>query len=117
MPSKINYAERVQLFIENNYIYPIKMIDIAKELHLSEKYMYRLFKEKFHIPPQKYLLKTRMESARTLLTRQHLSVKEVAHSVGYTSLPAFTKAFSHYWGQPPSFLKNNSGQTPMDSAR
>ena len=66
------------------------MNDIAKAIHLSEKYMYRLFKERFNISPQKYLLKTRMEVAKSLLLQKNISIKEVACMVGYTSFPSFT---------------------------
>ena len=102
MRCKINYAERVKLFIETNYSYPIKMSDIAKELHLSEKHMYRLFRNRFGISPQKYLVKTRMEAAKELLLKKQLSVKEIAYIVGYTSLPTFSKKYSDHFGVSPS---------------
>lgn len=102
---KINYAEQTKLFIEANYAYPIKMIDIANALHLSEKYMYRIFKEKYAIPPQRFLLKTRMEAARVLLMHNNISIKETAYAVGYTSLPAFSKVFSKYHGVSPSLFR------------
>lgn len=102
MHFKINYAERVKIFIETNYSYPIKMSDIAKEMHLSEKHMYRLFMNRFGISPQKYLVKTRMEAAKELLLKKQLSVKEIAYIVGYTSLPTFSKKYSDYFGVSPS---------------
>lgn len=102
---KVNYAEKVQGFIQANYTHPIKMTDIASEIHITEKYMYRLFLNGFGISPQKFLLKTRMEAAKKLLSKTDLTVKEVASSVGYTSLPSFSKAFSNYFGISPGLLK------------
>lgn len=66
---KIDYAEKVFMFIKNNYMYPIKMEDIAKEIYISEKYMYRLFMDRFHISPQKYLKQTRMDMAKNFWRR------------------------------------------------
>ena len=97
-----NHAEKVRLFIETNYIYPIKMSEIAEEIHISEKHMYRLFMKRYQISPQNFLLQTRMNTAKTLLLQHKFPVKEVALSVGYTSLPSFSKAFSNYFGISPS---------------
>lgn len=106
-----NYAEKVRLFIETNYIHPLKMYDIAKEIHISEKHMYRLFMRRYSISPQRFLLKTRMNAAKTLLLQNNFSVKEIALSIGYTSLPDFSKAFSNYFGISPNSFKNNQTKT------
>ncbi|MBE6607905.1 MAG: AraC family transcriptional regulator [Ruminococcaceae bacterium] len=101
----VNYVEKVQRFIELNYMYPIKMENIAKEIHISSKYMYKLFLAHFGISPQRYLLKTRMEKAKKKLIESNFSVKEIAFSVGYTSVPSFSKVFSNYYGTSPSFFR------------
>lgn len=100
-----NYAEKVQKFIQTNYANPLRMADIAKEIHITEKYMYRLFLNRFGMPPQKFLLKTRMEAAKNLLMQTDLTIKEVASSVGYSSLPSFSKAFSDFYLKSPSAFK------------
>lgn len=105
---EVNYAEKVQLLIRTNYAHPIKMTEIAKEIHITEKYMYRLFLNKFGISPQRYLLKTRMDVAKKLLIERNLSVMEAAYSVGYSSLPSFSKAFSNYFGISPGLLKKQN---------
>ena len=111
MHRKINYAEKVRIFIESNYSYPIKMTDIAKEMHLSEKHMCRLFVKRYGISPQKFLAKTRMEAAKELLLGKQLSVKEVAYIVGYASLPTFSKKYSEYFGISPSKVKTQENKT------
>ena len=105
---RIDYAERAYLMIKNNYMYPLKMEDIAKEIHLSEKYMYRLFLKRFGLSPQQFLRKTRMEVAKELLKKQGMTVTEVAHAVGYSTLPIFSKAFTAYHGISPSALKSKA---------
>lgn len=101
-----SYAEKVQRFILTNYPYPIKMSEIAEEIHITEKHMYKLFLMRFGMSPQKFLLKTRMEMAKKFLTEGDLTIKETAFSVGYTSLTAFYKAFSKYFGFPPGKYQN-----------
>lgn len=96
-----NYAEQAQRLIETNYMYPIKLSEIAEQIHITEKHMYRLFLKRFGISPQQYLLQTRMRVAGEHLREREFSVKEVALSVGYQSLPSFSKTFSVYYGVSP----------------
>ena len=105
--SDINYAERARMFIKANYTSPITMAEIARELHISEKYMYRLFLERFGMSVQSFLIKTRMEVGANLLKTSGMSVTEIALSVGYASLHAFSKAFSKYYGVSPSIYKKS----------
>ena len=104
-PKKINYAEKAATLIKNNYMYQLRMSDVAREVHLTEKYLYRLFMERFGISLQQFLIKTRMEKAYELLGSGELSVTEVSCSVGYASVSVFSKTFSKYFGTPPSAVK------------
>lgn len=105
--SNINYSEKARMFIKANYTSPITMEEIARELHISEKYMYRLFLERFGMSVQGFLIKTRMEVGANLLKNSGMSVTEIALSVGYTSLHAFSKAFSKFYGISPSVYKKS----------
>lgn len=99
---KINYAEKVSAYIKSNYMYPLRMSNIAKEIYLSEKYMYRLFLERYNISPKQFLIKTRMEKAHELLQKNNLTVTEVSKAVGYDSISVFSKTFTNYFGVSPS---------------
>ena len=103
---RLNYAEKVQKYIRSNYVHNIKMEKIAEEIHITEKHMYRLFLKRFGMSPQKYLLKTRMQKAKELLEDTTLSIKEVASSVGYTSVPSFSSAYSKYFSSSPLEYRN-----------
>jgi AraC family transcriptional regulator of arabinose operon len=105
-PRKINYAEKASNLIRSKYMYPLKMENIAKEIHVSEKYMYRLFTNRFHMSPQNFLIQVRMEKAKELLERSDLSVTEISSSVGYASISAFSKTFLKYFGVNPSSLRH-----------
>lgn len=54
------------------------------------------------MPPQKYLLKVRMERARELLLTGDMTVAETADSVGYTSPLTFSQMYKKYYGISPS---------------
>ena len=86
-------------------MYPLKMSDIAKEIFLTEKYMYRLFLERYHISPKQFLIKMRMEKAYELLQKSDLSVADVASAVGYDAISVFSRIFAKYFGVSPSTVK------------
>jgi AraC-like DNA-binding protein len=54
------------------------------------------------VAPMEYLVSWRMVIAKDLLSRDELTVAEVAERVGYGSTSAFSVAFSRHVGQSPS---------------
>jgi AraC-like DNA-binding protein len=105
--NKIDYAERACVFIKKNYPHPLKMQEIANNLYISEKHLYRLFRNRFGVSPQTFLIETRMQIAFELLKNSNFSVTEIANSVGYISLPSFIKIFTKYYGASPSAIRHN----------
>jgi AraC-like DNA-binding protein len=71
----------------------------AQRLHTSTKTLQRDFVREFGIPYTQWRTRIRLESAVVLLETK--SVTEVAHRVGYSSVPAFVTAFSREFGRTP----------------
>lgn len=92
---------RARLFIERNYRHKISMCDVAKHIAISEKHLCRKFKKEFGMPPQKYLVKVRMERANELLRSGEMTVGEVADSVGYDSPLTFSQMYKRHFGISP----------------
>ena len=104
-------AETVRELMECNYHRPLSMEDLAAYVHLSEKYMCRKFAAAYRLPPQKYLLKLRMEKARTLLEGTDMKVKEIAYSIGYASQLHFSAMYKAYHGVAPTEHRKNRKPT------
>ena len=100
------YAQITADFLEKNFHRRLTMEQAAQQANISEKHLYRLFKEEFGISPQQYLMKIRMERARSLLVSTDLSIREIADSVGYPSQLAFSAVFKRYYGIPPTTMRN-----------
>jgi hypothetical protein len=66
------------------------------------------FRKIFGISPQGMLLRLRMDRAKELLQTSDLSVKEIAHEIGYSRQHDLTRAFHKYIGTSPSEWKNRS---------
>ena len=71
---------RIQIvidFMKANLHRKISLTDLAREVNLSAAHVSRLFSIETGIPPSEYLIRLRMEKARSLLTSGLLSVKEI----------------------------------------
>lgn len=98
-------ALHAKRWIEARVTESITLDEIAKHVALDKYHLLRVFKEQFGVPPLQYQKQLRMDQARKLLQADLLSVAEVARSVGYGSVHAFSRAFKRYYGMPPSRVR------------
>ncbi len=76
--------------------------EIAKQVGLSQRRLNEVFKDLFGASALQYLTYLRLDEAQTLLTRGELSVKQVAHAMGYAHVSSFSYAYARRFGRPPS---------------
>lgn len=100
------HIHRVENYIRSNYMYPIRVAQMASELGLDRHYLSRLFKGETGLSIQEYLIRTRLEEAERLLLRG-CSVKEAAHLTGYEDESNFSKMFKKHTGRNPSSIVDN----------
>lgn len=84
---------KAKLYIENNFNKNITVSDVAKEIFVNERYLYNLFIKYENISIKEYINRQRYTMACELLANTSLSVSEIAQSVGYTDVFAFSKFF------------------------
>jgi AraC-like DNA-binding protein len=75
---------------------------IASVAFLSKSHFVRRFRYQFGLSPSAYLSQRRVERAQDLLRFANLTVTEVCHAVGYSSLGSFSQAFHDAVGESPS---------------
>jgi len=101
-PRVIAVLLRIRATVREN----LTVFDFAKEVHLSESRLEKLFKEQIGIPITKYRLRYRV-----FISILHLAlgstVTDAALFAGFSSSAHFSKSFSAINGVPPSeaFLK------------
>ena len=96
-----HYVRRTMNMIHASYhSEQLSVARIADELSLDRHYLVRLFKEKTGLGIQEYIIKVRMENARTLL-QNGLSVSTTAAMVGYRDSFNFSKMFKKFNGCSP----------------
>lgn len=80
---------------------PHSIQSLASKSGLSRSAFMSRFTEAFGEAPMTVLRQLRMQRAQTLLKISHLTVKQVAHAVGYSSRSSFCRAFRKAYGKDP----------------
>lgn len=93
-------------YINQNYSScDFRICEVAKNLHMSESCLRKLFKKEVGLSPKKYCDKLRFERATHLLETDYLSIETVAEMVGFSNAKNFSTAFRNKYGVPPSCYK------------
>ncbi|CAH2214614.1 response regulator transcription factor [Tepidibacter aestuarii] len=91
--------------IHNNYQENIELKKCADKYHTSSSYIARVFKKHCGVTFVTYINNLKIKKARELLKEGELSIKEVAHKVGYNNLNYFYKIFKKNTGVTPNMFK------------
>ncbi|RRG07853.1 MAG: AraC family transcriptional regulator [Lactobacillus sp.] len=100
----INYLKE---WIRVNIYRPLTLDEIANEAHLNPQYLSRLFKKIVGISPKHYIIQLKLDTARALLLRSNLSIKEVADNSYFQNEKLFMRQFKKSCGVTPSQFRNN----------
>ncbi|MCJ8012099.1 AraC family transcriptional regulator [Paenibacillus sp. KQZ6P-2] len=99
--SREGYIRKSIEYIESSYSQKVTVLDIARSVGLDRTYLSGLFKDKFGVSLQNFLLEYRMNRATELLGNSELSVSDVSRSVGYNDPFLFSKMFKKVVGSSP----------------
>ena len=80
----------------------LSLADLARELGVSKYHLSYRFKKAVGVTFRSYVLRARIERAKGLLQDKHVSVTEVAFTVGFNDLARFDKLFKRHMGLTPS---------------
>lgn len=97
---------RIVEFIANNIQEPLTLQVIADNFAISVRSTIRLFNEKLHISFIQYLRMLRIIYAMELIKNSDMSISEVAYTVGYSSISAFSTTFLQLTNLRPTEFKS-----------
>ncbi|MEU4363639.1 AraC family transcriptional regulator [Promicromonospora sp. NPDC023987] len=89
--------------------------ELAEISHMSRSAFARTFKDHVGVPPLEYLIQWRMGLARDALTRDTLSISDLARATGYQSESAFSTAFRRVVGASPTKFRNQARKPELAS--
>ena len=84
-------------FCENG----LSVAELASLCNISAVYFRRIFEGQFGISPKEYIIRRRIEYAKSLLASGQLTVSEIATLCGYTEPCHFSREFKKHTGTSP----------------
>lgn len=103
--------EEATEIVDREYAAELSLDDIARRVASSRRQLQRAYAEIGDTTFRDHLTRVRMHKAAEMLESRSLTVREVAHRVGYRQPAQFAKAFRRYQGVAPSDYRA-SGTTP-----
>jgi AraC family transcriptional regulator, regulatory protein of adaptative response / methylphosphotriester-DNA alkyltransferase methyltransferase len=88
--------------VDREYATELALDDIARRVASSRRQLQRAYAEIGRTTFRDHLTRVRMDRAAEMLAGQTLTVREVAHRVGYRQPAQFAKAFRRSRGVAPS---------------
>jgi AraC family transcriptional regulator of adaptative response / methylphosphotriester-DNA alkyltransferase methyltransferase len=88
--------------VDAEFASDLSLDDIARRVASSRRQLQRAYSEIGETTFREHLTRVRMERAADLLRIRGLTVREVAHRVGYRQPAQFAKAFRRHHGVAPS---------------
>ncbi|MFJ2864220.1 AraC family transcriptional regulator [Kitasatospora sp. NPDC087314] len=105
---------RMTRYLDDNFDRPVRVRDVATQVHLSERHAARLFQQETGCTIIAYLTRHRLGIAAQRLADpalRALSVAAVARSCGYADTRHFSTAFRRHWGALPTQVRARGGTT------
>ncbi len=88
-------------WLRKNATKPIRMDDLAREVHMSPSTMHAWFKAVTAMSPLQFQKQLRLQEARRILLSETTDATAVSRRVGYESPSQFSREYRRLFGLPP----------------
>jgi AraC family transcriptional regulator len=85
--------------------------ELALRVSLSPAHLQRLFKQETGTQLGGLVVERRLQKAAQLLTISNLSIKEIAHTVGYRHHSSFVRAFQRRFALAPKYYRRQPDES------
>ena len=100
---------RVTQYIQENLQRELRLAELSALVHMSPYHFARLFRRSIGMPPHKFVVRCRIDAARTLLAARRSPIAEIAQLVGFRTQSHFTTTFRRVIGLTPSAYRSEAG--------
>lgn len=101
----IQTVQKIIDYIEENILEIVTPNNIAEQFYLSVSKLNNIFKVVCNMTIMEYVRNRRLSLAGKELLISNIHIIDLAYKYGYETPEAFTKAFTRFYGFPPSFVR------------
>jgi transcriptional regulator GlxA family with amidase domain len=95
------HLRRARDHADRHFAEPLDLAALAAIAGISKYHFQRLFTATYGVSPAAHISRRRVERAQDLLRSTNLTVTEVCHAVGFSSLGSFSNRFRELVGEAP----------------
>src|SRR5450631_2022422 len=107
------HIDRCISHIEQNYLKPITAMHLADDFNINIRKVHKGFKIKTGSTVHEYLLKVRLENAKSLLLDLDLEIKEIPEKIGFNTSSHFGQVFKNRMGLTPQEFRLQQGTNAL----
>ena len=89
-------------YIRSNIFKKIYIIELAEKVGLSESRFKHKFKNEIGIPPNEYILREKIKIAKDLMSKNDVTLSNLAYDLGFSTPSYFSTVFKKYEGTTPT---------------
>ena len=104
--------KRAREMLEANLDGSISLEEIARQCRLSTRHFSRAFSQSMGMPPQRWLIRHRVEAAKELLRDSELPIADVAKNAGFADQSHLTRVFTEWTGLSPGLWRRANALGP-----
>lgn len=108
-PADQDSIKRLLIYCTKNYLEPLSLELLSRELHLNKYYISHILRERMNMSYKDFINRLRVEHACKLLTKD-AHITEVAYASGFTTIRTFNRAFLKHTEMTPREYMQNHGQ-------
>ncbi|MFC5949937.1 helix-turn-helix transcriptional regulator [Pseudonocardia lutea] len=102
----VAHLRRARDLVDRDFAEPLDLGAMAAAAGFSRFHFARAFRAAYGETPAAYLTRRRVERAKDLLRSANLTVTEICHLVGFTSLGSFSSRFTELVGLSPTAYRD-----------
>lgn len=87
--------------ISQKFHEPLRIEDLANEVHMSVSALHNHFKSVTAMSPLQFQKQLRLQEARRVMISENVDAATAGHRVGYESQSQFNREYSRFFGLPP----------------
>jgi AraC-like DNA-binding protein len=103
-------------YMDKHYSEKITVSDLQKAAKMSERNLFRQFRNVFSVSPNEYLRHIRVQRATELLLDTDEQISKIALECGFCDSNHFCKIFKRMVGSTPKKFRQQKRQTPIRNA-
>ncbi len=107
MPNSLHIRKAMDL-LDANYSDDISLDDISRHLKINKSYFCSIFKKETGKTFSQLVNEIRIEKSKELLTKNDLSILEIALSVGFNNQNYFSSTFKKFNNKTPIEFRNEN---------